>query len=71
MTKLDKFVPKKIVRTKDRLPWVANKLKKQLRKQNKLFEKQKGSNKFSRASQHYKATKDVYKDKHTRHIGHT
>ena len=28
---LDKFVPKKIVRTKDRVPWVTNKLKNQLR----------------------------------------
>ena len=54
---LDEFVPTKIARTKDRVPWVTNKLKKQLRKQKKLFEKQKGSSKFSRASQHYKAYK--------------
>ena len=46
---------KRIARTKDSMPWVNNKLKKQLRKQKKLFEKQKG--KFSRTSQHYKAYK--------------
>ena len=50
---LDKVVPKKIARTKDRVSWETNKLKKQVRKQEKWFKKKKGSNKFSRASQHY------------------
>ena len=46
---LDEFVTKKIVRTKDRVPWVTNKLKKVLGKQKKPFEKQIGSTKFSTA----------------------
>ena len=51
---LDECVPKKITRTKDRVLWVTNKLKKQLRKQKKLLQMQKGLSKFSSASQHYK-----------------
>ena len=47
---INKFVPQKIARTKDKVPWITNKLKKQLRKRKKLFEKQRGSNMFSRAS---------------------
>ena len=54
---LDEFVRKKLANTKDRVPWVTNKLKKQLRKQKKLFEKQRGSSKFNRTSHHYKAYK--------------
>ena len=50
----DEFGPQKIARLKERVP---HKLKKQQRKQKKLFDKQKGSSKFSRASQHYKAHK--------------
>ena len=68
---LDELIPKKIARTKDRVLWVFNKLKKQLRKQKNLLEKQKGSGKFSRASQHYKVYKLLYKNKLTRYIGHT
>ena len=56
---LDDFVPKKIARTKDRVPWVMNKLKKQLRKQKMLFKKQRGSSKYIRASQYYKAYKRI------------
>ena len=43
---VDEFVPQKIARTNDRVSWVTNKLKKQLSKQKKLFEKEKGSRKF-------------------------
>ena len=68
---LDQFVPNKIARTKDRVPLVTNKLKKQLRKQKEMFKNQRRSSKFSKASQRYKACKDLYKNKHVRHIGHT
>ena len=49
---LGEFVPQKIARTKDRVLWITNELKKQLRKQKKLFEKLKRPRKFTRA---YKA----------------
>ena len=52
-----KFVPSKTARSKDRVPWITNSLKKQLRKQKKLFDKQKGCSKHTRAAQHYKSHK--------------
>ena len=45
-----------------------NKLKKQLRKQNKLFKKQKGS---GNSAEHPNNTEDLYKHKHIKHIDQT
>ena len=48
-------VPTKTLRTKERSPWINDSLKKKIRKLKKLFKKQKGSSKQSRASEFYRS----------------
>ena len=54
---LAKFVPEKTAKTRDGLPWVNKTIKKLLRKQKKLFLKQKGCCKETRASKNYRTHK--------------
>jgi hypothetical protein len=56
---MDKYIPTKMARCKDRVPWITPELRKLLRKQTKLFYKQRGSAKASRASQHYRSLKSL------------
>jgi hypothetical protein len=56
---MDKYIPTKMARSKDKAPWVTPELRKLLKKQTKLFHKQRGSAKASRASQHYRALKSL------------
>ena len=54
---IDRYVPKRMTKTKERPPWITQEIKRLQRKQRKLFEKQKGSAYASRASQHYRSMK--------------
>ena len=57
------FVLKDIARTKDQVPWITNKLKKQLRKQKRLLEKQRDQVSLVEHPNTTQPTKDLYKDK--------
>ena len=56
-TGLKKFIPTRMTKTKERPPWITKEVRSLLRKQRKLFEKQKGSAYASRASKHYRFLK--------------
>ena len=48
----NKFIPTRMTKTKEGPPWISLEIRRLLRKQWRLFEKQKGSAYASRASQH-------------------
>ena len=52
-----KYVPTRFTKAKERPPWITQDIKRLLRKQKKLFEKQKGNAYASRASKHYRSLK--------------
>jgi hypothetical protein len=54
---IDRFVPSKMTKTRERPPWIPPDTVRLLRKQRRLFEKQKGSARASRASQQYRSMK--------------
>ena len=54
---MNKYIPTRMTRMKERPPWITSDIKRLLRKTRKLFEKQKGSAYASRASQHYRSLK--------------
>ena len=54
---INKFIPTRMTKTKERPPWISLEIRRLLRKQRRLFEKQKGSAYASRASQHYRSLK--------------
>jgi hypothetical protein len=54
---ITQFIPNRMTKTKERPPWITLEIKHLLRKQRRLFEKQKGCAYASRASQHYRSLK--------------
>ncbi len=54
---LEEHIPTKTARSRDSVPWITNSLRKQLRKQKKLFDQQKGFSKHTRAAQHQRSHK--------------
>ena len=52
-----KYVPTRFTKAKERPPWITQDIKRLLRKQKKLFEKQKGNAYTRRASKHYRSLK--------------
>ena len=54
---IEKNVPTKMLKSRQKPPWITAEIGKLLRKQRSLFEKQKGSAYASRASQHYRSMK--------------
>ena len=54
---MNKYIPTRMAKMKERPPWITLDVKRLLRKTRKLFEKQKGSAYTGRASQHYQPLK--------------
>lgn len=54
---IEQYVPTKMTKSRERPPWITAEVGKLLRKQRRLFEKQKGCARASRASQHYRSMK--------------
>ncbi len=54
---IDKYVPTRMSKAREKSPWISPETKRLLRKQRDLFRKQKGSARASRVAQHYRSLK--------------